>query len=133
MDEERLSTFGRFQMKDGASTLIKQICVTALAVEHSRVETCLEGDLLPAEGVGGGVYAAQYAHHQKLAEKLQRITYAQERIQHGSYGKCERCMKPMWERLRAIPYAELCIDCQRSADGQLFTKLGAMARISASA
>jgi len=108
-------------MKDGATTLINQKCITALDVERTRVESHLEREHLPTESVGGGVFAAQYAYHQKLAEKLRRIMYAQERIQHGSYGKCERCRKPIWERLRAIPYAELCIDCQRTAEALRFS------------
>ena len=36
------------------------------------------------------------------------------KIDEGTYGTCERCGKPIdEERLEALPYAELCIDCKR--------------------
>ena len=35
------------------------------------------------------------------------------RIEDGSYGRCQNCDKVMADaRLRAIPYADLCIDCK---------------------
>jgi len=37
---------------------------------------------------------------------------ALERLQDGSFGKCERCGEPIAQaRLTAIPYARLCIGC----------------------
>ena len=42
---------------------------------------------------------------------------ALERIEAGTYGTCQRCGKPISEeRLEALPYAELCIDCKRAVE-----------------
>jgi DnaK suppressor protein len=45
---------------------------------------------------------------------LAAIEKALTKIEVGTYGVCERCGKPIApERLEALPYAELCIDCKR--------------------
>ena len=45
---------------------------------------------------------------------LAAIEKALGKIESGTYGICERCDKPIApERLEALPYAELCIDCKR--------------------
>jgi DnaK suppressor protein len=39
------------------------------------------------------------------------------RIEEGTYGICVNCSKPIPpERLEALPYAELCIDCKRELE-----------------
>jgi RNA polymerase-binding protein DksA len=50
-------------------------------------------------------------------QTLQQIMRALAKLDDGSYGPCERCGKPIGEeRLRARPWATLCIDDQRLAD-----------------
>jgi RNA polymerase-binding transcription factor len=50
-------------------------------------------------------------------QTLAQINRALARLDDGSYGSCERCGKPIpEERLRARPWATLCIDDQRRAD-----------------
>jgi RNA polymerase-binding transcription factor len=50
-------------------------------------------------------------------QTLQQIDRALRKLDDGSYGTCERCGKPIAEeRLRARPWATLCIDDQRLAD-----------------
>jgi RNA polymerase-binding protein DksA len=50
----------------------------------------------------------------RLEEQLLDIDRALERIDEGTYGICTNCGKPIQaERLEALPWAELCIDCQR--------------------
>jgi RNA polymerase-binding protein DksA len=49
-----------------------------------------------------------------VQDTLRRIDAALKRIEEGTYGICEICGKPIGEeRLRAIPWATLCIDDQR--------------------
>lgn len=49
--------------------------------------------------------------------ELDQIDYALERIENGTYGVCEECEKPINpERLRALPFASLCISCKRSQE-----------------
>ena len=46
--------------------------------------------------------------------RLQDIEEALERIREDRFGLCEECDREIaLERLRAIPYAPLCVDCQR--------------------
>ncbi len=51
------------------------------------------------------------------SRELARIEYALERMREGQFGACEACGAniPM-ARLNALPYATLCIDCQREAE-----------------
>jgi DnaK suppressor protein len=44
---------------------------------------------------------------------LQMVEEALQKVQKGTYGVCEGCGKPIdGNRLRAIPYARLCIKCK---------------------
>ena len=48
---------------------------------------------------------------------LAAIESALRRIDDGTYGTCQRCGKQIApERLEALPYAELCIDCKRETE-----------------
>ena len=50
-------------------------------------------------------------------EHLSHIEAALKRIEDGTYGICENCGKPISpERLEAMPWATLCIDCKRLAE-----------------
>jgi len=49
-------------------------------------------------------------------QHLAAIDAALARIETGAYGACTSCGKPIAaERLEALPWAALCIDCQRLA------------------
>ena len=46
---------------------------------------------------------------------LYLIDEAIKRIEDGTYGSCLQCNKPVSKkRLMALPYSELCIDCQKA-------------------
>jgi YteA family regulatory protein len=45
---------------------------------------------------------------------LVKVNHALDQMKDGSYGKCERCGKAIdVERLKAVPYTTLCIDCRK--------------------
>lgn len=74
------------------------------------------GDILDA-----ALDQAQDEINSQLAEvesrELSQIEKALERMQSGQYGVCEVCAgKIKLERLKALPYATLCIDCQREME-----------------
>jgi DnaK suppressor protein len=49
-------------------------------------------------------------------QHLAAIDAALARVDDGSYGRCTSCGEPVApERLDALPWAALCIDCQRAA------------------
>lgn len=51
----------------------------------------------------------------KELKRLRLIDSALGRIQNGRYGLCMKCNKKIpHERLEAIPYAVMCIECQTS-------------------
>lgn len=54
-----------------------------------------------------------YAIEENFREIVERIDEALRKIEDESYGVCDRCGEPIHpDRLRAIPYATMCIDCQ---------------------
>jgi len=53
----------------------------------------------------------------KEQEILYKIDEALRMIQDGTYGKCQECGQPIKEsRLRAVPFAKLCIACQEKEE-----------------
>jgi RNA polymerase-binding protein DksA len=51
---------------------------------------------------------------------LCRIDAAIQKIKDGSFGFCEDCDKPISKtRLKAVPYAKLCIKCQEAKEKQV--------------
>ena len=50
-------------------------------------------------------------------EILYEIDDALKRLDDGSFGVCQQCNQPItMSRLKAVPYASLCINCQRSKE-----------------
>jgi DnaK suppressor protein len=82
-------------------------------------------DSIHIQRVADPVDMTQEANERDLAVQIldresalvRRLRSAIDRIHDGSYGICLRCeeeIAPM--RLKAIPWAELCIHCQERAD-----------------
>ena len=47
-------------------------------------------------------------------EILYQVDDALKRLDEGSFGVCQQCSQPIsMSRLKAVPYASLCISCQR--------------------
>ena len=81
----------------------------------------------PVEAPGQMTYGSQAAAASHVFEQqrdlalrdrsraeLQRIENALRKLDTGGYGACESCGNPIApERLEAIPWAPLCIDCAR--------------------
>jgi RNA polymerase-binding protein DksA len=98
----------------------------ALQAEAARLRAEL-GE--PIEGPGQMTYGSQaaaashvFAQQRDLAlrdserAQLRQVEEALERLTAGSYGTCRSCGRPIAaERLEAIPWAALCIDCARAA------------------
>jgi DnaK suppressor protein len=53
-----------------------------------------------------------------LRSNLHDVERALTKIDAGTYGTCERCGNPIGiERLQALPWAVLCIDCKQKVAG----------------
>ena len=99
----------------------------ALLAERERVLTELDEVKVEAPGpmtYGSQAAAASHVFEQQrdlaLRERntlhLAEIDAAIARLEAGAYGRCTSCGKPIaGERLEALPWAALCIDCQRIA------------------
>jgi RNA polymerase-binding protein DksA len=58
-----------------------------------------------------------YTLEENSGHVLAEIDAALKRIEEGTYGVCSNCGKPIPEaRLEALPWATLCIDCQRERE-----------------
>jgi RNA polymerase-binding transcription factor DksA len=58
------------------------------------------------------MYTEKLSVETTLEKKLQDILGALERIENGTYGKCENCDKDIpLDRLRANPSARTCMNC----------------------
>jgi RNA polymerase-binding protein DksA len=56
---------------------------------------------------------------EKESAELAAIEEALRRIESGTFGRCDRCQRPIGrERLMAMPHARLCIDCKRKEEDQ---------------
>ncbi len=56
-----------------------------------------------------------------IASSEQKVLYqideALKRLEEDAYGTCQQCNKPVsLSRLKAVPYTELCIQCQRTKE-----------------
>ena len=52
------------------------------------------------------------AAHDKMRAQLADVRRALEKITDGTYGACDRCGRPVsHERLKALPWAVLCVAC----------------------
>jgi RNA polymerase-binding transcription factor DksA len=48
---------------------------------------------------------------------VSKVRIAQEKLEAGTYGLCDMCGRPIAKkRLRALPYATFCIDCQQKLE-----------------
>ena len=57
--------------------------------------------------------AVMYGQLQIQSGELMEVRDALDRLERGTFGLCEHCNEPIpLERLRAIPYARLCVGCQ---------------------
>ncbi|PIE34586.1 RNA polymerase-binding protein DksA [candidate division KSB3 bacterium] len=60
-----------------------------------------------------------YIFEEREREKLQSIDESLKRIQEGTYGECDDCGEDIdVERLLALPFTRLCLDCKSKQERQ---------------
>jgi DnaK suppressor protein len=58
------------------------------------------------------------AMERSLRAELEQVQRAMSKLESGAFGYCDRCGAPVpSERLKALPYAALCISCASLAEG----------------
>ena len=57
--------------------------------------------------------------NQARTQVLARVARALERMERApdDFGLCSECEEPIGKRLEAMPYVELCVECQQEHDG----------------
>jgi DnaK suppressor protein len=64
-------------------------------------------------------YELSYIFEEREREKLQNIDEALARIKEGTYGECDECGDDIdLERLLALPFTRLCLDCKAKQERQ---------------
>jgi DnaK suppressor protein len=52
-------------------------------------------------------------HRERIAERINQLTAALQRVDDGNYGRCEQCGDAIEApRLKALPEATTCLACQ---------------------
>jgi DnaK suppressor protein len=105
------------KMRQSLLTL-KQEIIEKLVIENSEFREIVQ-DMDPKDLVD---IAAEDIDRKTLEalgtqeiKRLRLIDSALSRVQNGHYGLCMKCNKKIpLERLEAIPYALMCIDCKTS-------------------
>lgn len=58
-------------------------------------------------------YEQKLVNVRRIKQQIAEVEHALSKIQNGTYGMCDDCGKPIPEgRLKAIPQANLCLDCK---------------------
>lgn len=61
--------------------------------------------------------ANDLALRQQTDHRLKRVKHALKKFEDGVYGSCESCGDPIdFARLKALPDARFCLDCQRKRE-----------------
>lgn len=100
----------------------------ALEAERSRLRADLAEEIVaPGQMTYGSQAAAasqvfeqqrDLALRDRTTSHLELVEAALGRLDDGTYGTCLGCGRPIApERLEALPWAALCIDCQRRTGG----------------
>ena len=105
--------------KSEVSKGIQHIANDALKTSQRDAAGDLSGYSLHMADMATDNYDREFAlnladNEQKI---VNRIDTALEKIESGTYGNCESCAKKISKvRLKAVPYAELCVPCQESQE-----------------
>ncbi|MFL5679330.1 MAG: TraR/DksA family transcriptional regulator [Chloroflexota bacterium] len=111
------------------ATLDLSVPRAALVAERARLLAEI-GETIVAPGpmtYGSQAAAASQVFEQqrdlalrdRAVQHLELVDSALARIDDGTFGSCASCGKPIAPaRLEALPWAALCIDCQRTAGGR---------------
>lgn len=100
----------------------------ALDAERARLVAELRETIQAPGPMTYGSQAAAASHvfeqqrdlalRERAEQHLALVDEALARLDAGTWGTCGRCGNPIApERLEALPWAALCIDCQRAASG----------------
>ncbi|NLM51865.1 MAG: hypothetical protein GX197_03465 [Firmicutes bacterium] len=112
----------KLQLEKMKQKLLEQISLTEGLQEHKGLrEATAELSMVdnhPADLASENYERAKdLSLHEKNRLILEKVEEALARIEAGQYGRCKNCGKPIpEERLKAVPYTELCLACKKEAE-----------------
>ncbi len=63
------------------------------------------------------IFSFNMARIRNLEDYLKKVEKAIEKLDNGNYGYCEGCGKKIpFKRLKIVPFADLCIHCQKEVE-----------------
>ena len=119
---------GKAQLKHFRQLLITERVkfaeeIKSIAKENSKSPREASGDLTAYTVHMADMAADTYERELSMnivsseQEVLYQIDDALKRIDEGTFGICQQCNTPItMSRLKAVPYASLCIKCQRAKE-----------------
>ena len=114
VDQERFSVLKRMleERRKEIHQKLKSLRET-IPVEAGAVRDAEE------QSVDDFVQEVDFALMQMKSETLARIDEAMQRLEDGTYGLCTECAGEIAEaRLKALPFAALCRDCQEQEESR---------------
>lgn len=118
MEPDELAKY-REILLDKREALLGQVASLDEVVANSAKATETSKSPLSIAENASDAYEQDFAFMSMESEEglLRKIEVALQRIQEGSYGECADCGDPIKpERLEALPFASLCIDCQEKEE-----------------
>jgi len=117
MRSENLALF-RKQLLEKLKTLIGDIDVLENGVIRSKKDSATL-DISKFADLGSDNYEVEFEMGVLETEngEIREILDALRRIEAGTFGQCTRCSKKInASRLKAIPYARLCVNCKQDEE-----------------
>jgi DnaK suppressor protein len=98
------------RLESELAKLIEELSARELAESHERASY---GDDLAEDASEIFEMERTTSLKRNVEDLLAQVKRALHKLEHGTYGVCERCGNPIeYGRLEAIPYATLCVRCK---------------------
>jgi len=110
----------RNRLQEEKERITKSIKRHQEALDHSKqVDGMSHSNHMADQGTDEARQEQMIGLMQSERRYLYRIEDALQRIEDGSYGKCELCEEQIGlPRLEALPYTRLCIECAEKEDAK---------------
>jgi DnaK suppressor protein len=113
MEESQVETI-KDSLNEERRHVEQQLAEHGAAIDREGVEVQVDGGFADSAQA-----TAERSELLSLVEGLQaqhrEVLAALQRLEQGTYGKCERCGQDIvFERLEARPMARLCVSCQQA-------------------
>lgn len=115
------SPFGKKEMEPYRQLLVelKHKLIKEVMLNQEASNEGSNGDVLDLADQASDSYDKDLANSLSETERarLKAVEKALQRVNEGTYGLCEDCVKPIpLARLKVLPFAKLCVSCQQAEE-----------------